>query len=873
MASAPRKAAAAGAAASIITSIFGFFLFLTLFGSPASSRKVARYEEVSGLAPATTDSFAAFIQQQAQTSVLPADILTEGRKAGLKLVRCKRVDLKGDWPVGRMAKITGSGWANSEAALRIAIWPDEPENLYDLETVEGMKRKFEEKQNRIEIDEKDAEANAAEEEPDTSEEIEPIVPEDDDEQIPDEPSQPRLKDVKEEWMVAAKDFSGEKHKVSFVSSSAEMREIHDHFRPETTQQVPSMVEKGGKKMGGGNETPFWKKSLKVLRRMKRQIRALRKMGKAAGVEVSYEEMAALLEQLDGSKVTKKRLLRIMARRRSREADPPEESITAAAKVFNRAKMHKNEGMVAKAKPAVLTLLRGLESMARSASPDTVKFATTLANEKMKYWRRKKKEGKSAMMSAFAEVDANFLGFARDVFDTLKDSAKGVIDALSAKIKNLFGKLKEEVERERAKNHVAALQVIDPSQSEDGVLVITAAIRGREPTAELISNLIKAAPASVNVVMPSKESIQVLVKLLPQGKAAGESTERSKALPAVQALSRALLPQKEKYLSAMGNSGEDGEVSAMSGGSGSDSDTPSPEENVKAQEEWKPIFGFKIERVSLSEEEVKEKVDAKMKPLESPEEGAKKEPNDELDAAKKIVREEQDKEVRVTGPFTCTTFVTERDGGQADKMKTNLPMISPDRGFMVVITRTLNGFEFDLFGWSTAGSRSSWKSVHVDNVPVESIASPRIVMADTDANVRSLRYYVSNDMGVDGFKCEKVIDNADCAVSKWTAWTPCTTSCGVGEIHRERLVVRDAIGNGRCDQPLTDVQLCNVDKPCSDTYQDCELSAWTAFSACSVTCGTGTKTRTREVLKQPTEKGLPCGKLTNTIPCHLAPCKE
>lgn len=796
--------------------------------------------------------------------------MTEGRKAGLKLVRCTRIDLKGDWAVGRMAKVTGSGWANSEASLNIGIWPDEPANLYDLETEEGMKRKFEEKQKKLEIEEADEAAQAEEEGPDTPEDVEPVVPQDDDEEAPDDVSEPGLPEVQEEWEVAEKGFEGEKHKVAFISSSAEMREIHDHFHPEKTQHAPSMlqVDEGSQKRKGrnANKTPRWKKSLRVLRRMKRQIRGLRKVGRSAGVEMSHEETAAFIKELNGKKVNRHRLLRIIERKRTKDANPSVESLKAAAKVLNRAKMHRNEAMVEKAKPAVLAVLRGLQTLKGNVSKETVLLAAKLANEKIKHWRRK--GAKSALKGAFSEMEAEFLGAAKDVFNSLKNTAKGVIDALSSKIKSLFARLEEGVEKERAKKQVEALQAISPSESEDGVLIIVAAISGRQPTEQLIINLIKSAPASVNVVMPSTVSIQVLVRLLIIGKPAGESPDRSKALPAVQALVRALMPDKDKYL------GEGGAVSAMSGGSGasgSDGDIASPEENVQAQEAWKPIFGFQIQRVKMSEQEVQAKVEEKMKQLETPG-AAKKEESPELDAAKAIVREEQDREVRVTGPFTCTTFVTGKDGGQTDKKSTQLPMVSPDRGFMVVITRTMDGFEFDLYGWTTEGSRSAWKSVHVDNVPVESIASPRIVMAEKDANVTSLRYYISKDMDVDASKCEEVVDNADCAVSNWTDWTPCTTTCGVGEIHRERLVIRDAIGNGRCDQPLTEVQICNLDKPCSSTYQDCELSPWTEFSPCSVTCGSGTKTRTREVLKQPTEKGLPCGKLSNTVPCHLAPCK-
>lgn len=487
--------------------------------------------------------------------------------------------------------------------------------------------------------------------------------------------------------------------------------------------------------------------------------------------------------------------------------------------------------------------------------------------------REKKSDEKAAVSAFSQLEADVAlqNVVDDLFNLLKEKAKGVVDSLSAKLSSVFGKLAGAASKELAKLHVEAIHSVTPELSEDEILTVVAAIGGKLPTNELIKKLIESAPVDVKVTMPSDEAIDTLVKLLPLGKAAGSNEDRLKAVPAIKALVAALLPQKDKYLGG-GDDAKDagGDAKASASSSGSDVSEDDQKENIKAQEEWKPIFGFQVQRVKKDEKEVKEEVEEKMKELLPQNE---KQESADVVAAKQVVKEEQESEVRVHGPVTCTTFITKKDGNQEEKSKTDAPMISPERGFMVVITRTLDGYEFDLYGWTTQGSMSSWKSVHVDNVAVESIAAPRIIMAEKDASVKSLRYYISKDMDVDPVKCEKVVDHADCAMGEWTNWTPCTTTCGVGELHRARLIVMDAIGNGRCDQALSEAKICNAHVPCSGTYQDCELSQWGEFTPCSVSCGSGTRTRTREVLKQATGKGLPCGKLSNTVPCHNAPCAE
>lgn len=55
--------------------------------------------------------------------------------------------------------------------------------------------------------------------------------------------------------------------------------------------------------------------------------------------------------------------------------------------------------------------------------------------------------------------------------------------------------------------------------------------------------------------------------------------------------------------------------------------------------------------------------------------------------------------------------------------------------------------------------------------------------------------------------------------------------------------------------------------------DCQVSNWSAWSACSATCGGGTQTRTRTVLVQPENGGQSCPALSETQACNTQNCSN
>ncbi|KAF6041238.1 hypothetical protein EB796_000400 [Bugula neritina] len=69
----------------------------------------------------------------------------------------------------------------------------------------------------------------------------------------------------------------------------------------------------------------------------------------------------------------------------------------------------------------------------------------------------------------------------------------------------------------------------------------------------------------------------------------------------------------------------------------------------------------------------------------------------------------------------------------------------------------------------------------------------------------------------------------------------------------------------CRQKYSDVRF--TDGPC---IQECEVTGWTKFEACSVSCGEGVKRRTRAIKTQPSE-GNRCPDLEQFEACYMTPC--
>ncbi|XP_066048296.1 hemicentin-1 [Chamaea fasciata] len=108
-------------------------------------------------------------------------------------------------------------------------------------------------------------------------------------------------------------------------------------------------------------------------------------------------------------------------------------------------------------------------------------------------------------------------------------------------------------------------------------------------------------------------------------------------------------------------------------------------------------------------------------------------------------------------------------------------------------------------------------------------------------------------------------------SPWGPWGPCSTTCGKGSQTRLRLCTSPAPAHGgpRCHGPDTQLQLC-FRRRCP---VDGKWSPWSSWSACSVSCGGGSRQRTRHCSDPvPQFGGHKCeGSDIQTDFCNSDPC--
>ncbi|KAL7066358.1 thrombospondin type 1 domain-containing protein [Cryptosporidium serpentis] len=107
---------------------------------------------------------------------------------------------------------------------------------------------------------------------------------------------------------------------------------------------------------------------------------------------------------------------------------------------------------------------------------------------------------------------------------------------------------------------------------------------------------------------------------------------------------------------------------------------------------------------------------------------------------------------------------------------------------------------------------------------------------------------------------------DCKVTQWSAWTACSKSCAVGSKTRLRDVIMPQMNNGVACPILIESEDCNENISCSN----CIYGSWSSWSSCSVSCGTGTSVRTRDTLKI-LEKDANCNRTFEINTCNTFQC--
>ena len=108
---------------------------------------------------------------------------------------------------------------------------------------------------------------------------------------------------------------------------------------------------------------------------------------------------------------------------------------------------------------------------------------------------------------------------------------------------------------------------------------------------------------------------------------------------------------------------------------------------------------------------------------------------------------------------------------------------------------------------------------------------------------------------------------DCSVGAWEDYGACSQSCGHGSKSRHRMVMNEALFGGTACPALSQTVSCN-DQACP---QDCSLTVWGEWSTCTKTCGSGEQTRSRTLVARESFGGALCGALDENAVCNFGPC--
>jgi len=118
-------------------------------------------------------------------------------------------------------------------------------------------------------------------------------------------------------------------------------------------------------------------------------------------------------------------------------------------------------------------------------------------------------------------------------------------------------------------------------------------------------------------------------------------------------------------------------------------------------------------------------------------------------------------------------------------------------------------------------------------------------------------------------CEAPECPVDCEWADWQDWRSCSTSCGNGTSLRIRVLSTPELNGGKsCVGSNLQNRDC-LDKPCPT---HCAWKPWSEWSTCSVTCGSGTSSRTRVKKQSEANGGDVCeGSNVEEVPCSEDLC--
>jgi len=114
---------------------------------------------------------------------------------------------------------------------------------------------------------------------------------------------------------------------------------------------------------------------------------------------------------------------------------------------------------------------------------------------------------------------------------------------------------------------------------------------------------------------------------------------------------------------------------------------------------------------------------------------------------------------------------------------------------------------------------------------------------------------------------------DCVLGSWSDSSQCSVECGGGtKTQTKDILIRDAHGGAVCPplSNLTQKVGCNQ-QPCP---VNCSWGSWVDFTSCTVPCGGGNKTQIKPITVLDANGGVPCPLLssrTQIVSCNTQPC--
>ena len=104
---------------------------------------------------------------------------------------------------------------------------------------------------------------------------------------------------------------------------------------------------------------------------------------------------------------------------------------------------------------------------------------------------------------------------------------------------------------------------------------------------------------------------------------------------------------------------------------------------------------------------------------------------------------------------------------------------------------------------------------------------------------------------------------DCKVTPWTSWTACSATCGGGSRRRSRAVDVKPAGGGRGCPKLAQTEECGA----AACVEDCRVGQWGSWTDCSCE---GTRSRYRATTNEVSLNALTCPHLEDEDTC-TSPC--